>query len=727
MSHCTACGHERRPAAKFCTHCGQRLAPEPSLDDVVRPVDDQADAAAQAARTAPEAATTRLEPAVTVAADGSQIDGGWVDGGVVDGGGATAVPSAESPYDEAPTTDAPADVTWASGPLAPEEHGREEHGREEHGREEHGREGHGFEPEFENDAAPESWDVRPDDESIDGAERFPAEPAEPVDLGAPEAPGATSDITAPFASPAVAGSVPQPGTTPTPPPYPPVGSAPRPQYDPAALGAAAGAARARLAGSVRQLPLPEAQITRAVRDGALLAAGSWLVCVLVIALFDVLREGNVAPMMWFRGGILLLALALRGAVSVDGDTSFLPRDLRRLLDLDDLDVAVSSSFMPLGLTALVLGGAYLLARRADAGSRSTTTRDRALRALITGVTSAVIVTVLCLVLELVVGSATVHARAVPTFLGTLALVALASFVGLGAHASAVARLPRSWAGDIRTGGEFVLAVLTAAILVAVGFVVYAVATNDGGGSPIDRPEWQAIDRFTPFDAATSVLALVVVALVFVPTLLVVLGGVIIGVSMTATLGVSGALRDDSPLPGDADHWSQSIGVLEGSVPGKYLAAALAICIVVALLVGLRAVLRHPTVGTPRIWQPALVAALGWAVLAWLTAYRLNGTDNVEDATGGASAVLGLNALGAAAAAAVWVAFGVFVAHYLAGTLAFSAPSVLAVLGGKRMDPTWQVVLADALLRRGQVPPRHLTAVADGLRAGTIPPPGTPAV
>lgn len=717
MSHCTACGHERRPAAKFCTHCGQRLAPEPAVDDVARLVDDQADAAAQAARTAPEAATARLEPVVTGAADGSAIDVGVVDGGVVDGGGATAVPSAEVPYDEAPTIDAPADVTWTSGPVAPEEPGGE---------------GHEFEPASESDAAPESWDMRPDDEAVDGAERFPAEP---VALGTPEVPGTTSDAAAPFASPAPtergvptgAGPVPPPGAAPAPPPYLPAGSAPQPQYDPAALGAAAGAARARIAGSVEQLPLPQAQITRAVRDGALLAGGSWLVCVLVLALFDVLREGNVAPMMWFRGGILLLALALRGAVRVEGDTSFLPSDPLGLLDLDDLDVAVSSSFMPLGLTALVLGGAYLLARRADAGSRSTTTRDRALRALITGVTSAVIVTVLCLVLELVVGSATVHARTVPTFLGTLALVALASFVGLGAHASAVARLPRSWAGDIRTGGEFVLAVLMAATLVAVGFLVYAVATNDGGGSPIDRPEWQAIDRFTPFDAATSVLALVVVALVFVPTLLVVLGGVIIGVSMTATLGVSGALRDDSPLPGDADHWAQSIGVLEGSVPGKYLAAALAICIVVALLVGLRAVLRHPTVGTPRIWQPALVAALGWAVLAWLTAYRLNGTGTVEDATGGASAVFGLNALGAAAAAAVWVAFGVFVAHYLAGTLAGSAPSVLATLGGKRMDPTWQVVLADALLRRGQVPPRHLTAVADGLRAGTIPPPGTPAV
>lgn len=661
MSHCTACGRERRPGAKFCTYCGQQLAAVPAPESLDQLVDGQAAAAHQAAWAAGPS-TDELDHLEVAVADST---------------GSTAVSQTGAPDGNGPSAPVPTPTTVVTGPAG-------------------------------GSAADTHHDTDPADTADHTDPAHTAAHAGPADVAAAPPPVAPY----PDAPPAE--------DAPVPPPYPPVGSVPRPQYDAAAIGAAAGAARARVAGSVERIPLPQHQVGRAVRDGALVAAGSWLACVLVLALFDLLNEGNAAPMQWFRGAVLLLALSLRGSVGAKGDPSDLPSSWFPGVDLDgSADGTVAASFMPLGVTALILAAAYLLARRSDAWSGSTSMRDRGLRAVITGATCAAVVALLSLLLEVRVEEVVVNARPLPTFLGTLVLVSLATFLGLGAREAAVARLPRTWAGDIRTGSEFIIACLSAAALVIVGAVVYLYATNDGG--PVwDRPELRALPDLDPAGVATGALAVLVVVLLFVPTLLVVLGGLIIGASFTVSgsglLSGGGLLADDRSM-------SQSFGVLEGTAPGQVLAAALVICVVIAVIVGLRSVLRQSAAA--RVWQPALVAAAAWLVLAWITGYRASGSARMDESSMHASAVMGLNAVGAAVAAAVWVSVGILVARYLVGTLLTSAPRVLAFIGGKRMDRVWQIVVADALLRRGQQPPSHLAGVASGLRDGTIPPPSSP--
>lgn len=502
--------------------------------------------------------------------------------------------------------------------------------------------------------------------------------------------------------------------------YPEPGTVAAQRYDAAALSAAAGQARAHVGSTIQRIPLPQDQVMRAIRDGALLAAGAWLVCAAFLALVDVFTPGNAAPLMWARGGILIVAMAVRASVSLAGDLSdFAPSGVDRLTG--SLDTSGSMTFMPLALTVALLVAVAQISRRSDLASPSLTARDRALRALISGASFGVTATVLTVALRTEIEGTTFGANWMQVLFGGTAFVTLAAFAGLGSTASDGARLPHLWAADVHTGLEFVAACVTAAAALVTLVLLFAI---------MSRPE-----TLSDLGEATSgsggvlgVLALLLILVLFVPTMLVALAGVMIGASAVVDTSSSGFL---SQVTG-AEEGGRSWGILQGGLPGFFLLLLVLFCVGLATVVGVRAALRAPAegVGRHRIWQPAVIAATGWLVLAWVASFSAQGegsTDNglanlIGMGSAGVTMTVGVSALGAAAAAAVWTALAAWIGRRAALRLGRLAPGALVHLGGRRLDATWQILVADAVLRRGKTPPKRLTHVADGLRSGAIPPP-----
>ncbi|WP_226344381.1 hypothetical protein [Agilicoccus flavus] len=589
--------------------------------------------------------------------------------------------------------------------------------------------------------------VPPPASSPPAAPSYPVPPAGPAGPAGPDAgharlaetPGAPTE-------PAAWGAAPEASTTSS--PYPePVPAAPH-RYDAQALSSAAERARTGVAASVQRIPLPQEQVVRALRDGALLALGSWIVCAVLLLLVDLFDEPNPRPLMWARGGVLVLALALRAPMGVTGTVQD-QEQLGRILDSFNIDAVgnagVSVTAMSFTLTLAVAAATVAVARRANRFSSSNTRRDRAIRAVLVGLAFGVVAAVLALVLRgEVTGTATlsIGADAGWMLICGAVLVAVAAFVGLGVEARAGVGLPSTWQRDVRAARDFVVAGLGASALVLLGYTIHEMSQRR------NEPWAPAVTQAaTTEGAGPGALALAVVLFVlFVPTLVVVAAGVLMGASVTgsAVATWSGA-ENEQPLL-DVD---RRMGIVEGTVPGSMIFAALAVALLVVAFVAVRSGVRAPAGARARWWQPALVAAGGWALLAWLASMRLDADATVSEADGAgglnsviqmlaggesggsvtadAGAGLGLAVLGAALAAALWTAVAAWIGPMVVGAVARSAPKVVAVVGGRHMDDSWRVLLADAMLRRGQQPPRHLAPVAAGLREGRIAPPQHPLV
>lgn len=521
--------------------------------------------------------------------------------------------------------------------------------------------------------------------------------------------------------------------------YPTPGSTAPRQYDAAAISAAAAQAREQFGATVQRVPLPQEQITRAIRDGVLVAGGAWVLFALLVGLVDVFSEGNAAPMMWLRASALVLAGTVGSAVTISGSISgTVGDDLLSLFSLAgasslgfDSAASMSMSFMPLGFTVILMVVVFFVARKAASSSQTADVRSRIIRALIMGAAFAVTATVLTMALQFHEGAMTLGASPVSVFLRALLLISLGAFVGLGAAGSRIASLPQAWANDARTGAEVVVGFFVVAALATLIPVVYALTqANGNSGLPI---------RFSILEGISTAAALSVLLLAYLPTLFVLLGGVIMGVTVTVDVVGTGVAASADNV--QRQRW----GILEGGVPGVILLGMLVGGLIVAVVVGVRATLRRPVEANQlRLWQPAVIAGGLWLVLTWLTAISMKVDGSVEGSAsfsglgsllGGTSAggsagfvgTIGLSLAGVALAGAVWTLIAVGAGRTITLSVGRALPRVLAVLGGRGMHESWQVAVADSMMRRAQQPPKRLSGVAEGLRSGTIAPPTTPVI
>lgn len=669
MPTCTECGQPLRAGARFCTSCGRPAAAQaPPQAQQTQQADEQsaAQSAAQRSEAASiaQAATAQAQSAAT-AADS-----------------ATPVAAQQEALAAAPGHVAQPAPAAPTGPAPGLPHGA-------------------------TTATPQT----------------PQDPQTP----------ASTDATAASPYPAAGSPYPAAGS-----PYPEPGAAGQRQFNAQAFTDAAGQARSRVGAQVERIPLPVEQINRALRDGALLALAAWGVGVAITALVDVFSEGDPAPILWARNGIVMLALVLRASVSLGmslGDTGLLDGVLGSSLERALGDVASargSVTFMPLAVSALLMAVVFVVARRANLASATGSTRDRLIRAALMGGSFGVLAMVLAVVLRGPVAPATdaiLAANWLQVLLGGLVLVGLAAFAGFGVGAADSARIPAAWAADLRTAAEMLIAPLTTVSGLAVVALLYGLATqaSAAGGS----------GSASPRDVLVGLLMALLVLLLLAPTMLVLAAGLLIGGTVMTSASMStGLLGADT---GGAQR-AFGVGIIEGGLDGKWSLAMIALTVCGAALVGLRAATRSSADagGRLRWWQPALLAAGAWLVLAWLATVSVSAEGSSESSGGlfgvgaalGRSAATGAASLGlspfmVAIAAGVWTAAAVWLGHRFAPYVGASAPTMLARIGGKRLDLSWQVLLADALLRRGQVPPKRLEPVAQELRSGRLAPPARP--
>lgn len=517
-------------------------------------------------------------------------------------------------------------------------------------------------------------------------------------------------------------------------PYPDAGSAPSRRLDSETFGHAAAEARARVGAGVQRIPVPQEQMVMALRHGALIAIGAWLVGVVLFALIDMFAEGNAAPILWARYATVLVGLTVGADATLGGTVEEVLEtiypNLGSLVDsLSDGSITGSGSisYMPLALTAGLLVTVSAVTRRAERKAPSASSRDRIIRAVIVGLAFGVVATALALTLRggvtpdspVVIGANSLQVFAFGTLLTTVS-----AFGGFESQADGVATRA-AWRGDVRTGLEFVVATIVTASAALLVAVLWA-----GAQSPVPLTTNES-----PRDGLAEFLALVAVILLIVPTLVTMGAGALMGASvvMTWTTTTGWPLDGDAPKPR-----TMRFGLLEGTLPGQYILIGVALCLLAAVVVGLRAALRSDAM-TPRarLWQPVVVAAAFWLALAWLSSVSVEAMATSESgsilerltdsASGTTNSVVALGLLSVAVAAAVWTALAVWLGRLLVTRLGRNAPSLLTFVGGRQMDESWQVLLTDALLRRGQQPPKRLAVTADGLRNGSIPVPEHPLV
>lgn len=566
----------------------------------------------------------------------------------------------------------------------------------------------------------------------------PAETAAAVEPGAPAVAPFGASTPPPVAGPATPAPAPAPAS-PYPNIYPEAGSVPPRSFNADGVAQAAGQARAQVAASVERIPLPSDQVTRALRDGVILAGLSWLVGTLVVVAVHVASGGALGgPLLWIRSGVAVLAAAVRATVRITGP--FMGSDL-----------GFSATFMPVALTVAILAGGYHLARRAQRASASLRLRDRALRAAIMGLAFGVAAALLGLVLKGRItpdGSVEIASSWFGMFLGGTCLVALAAFWGLGSRSDDAARIPAAVGRDIRTGLEFVTGSLLVALGLVIAFVVVAVVKQAVSGSPAPSlSSARSVSGVGDGDGLRAVLMSVLAIVLYAPTLLAQFAAVMLGGTFavtfeaSATSEASGSLGNalNRALSGQLGQSSrvesgplaERFGLMEGNLPTQLVLSCLAACLVLVAVAGLRAALRRPGSAKLRWWQPALVAAGTWLVLAWLTSVNAVGDiggirllDAVR-ASGEGRVHLGVSVWGTALAAGLLTAAAVFLGSWAAPQVGRAAPGVAARMGGRRMDEGWQLLLTDAMLRRAQQPPKHLAPLADALRTGRIAPPQQP--
>lgn len=528
-------------------------------------------------------------------------------------------------------------------------------------------------------------------------------------------------------------------------PYPSAGS-PYPAASPGgprqlnaqAFSDAARQARSRVGAQVERIPLPAELVNRALRDGALLALGAWGVGVAITAIADIFSESDPAPILWARNGIVMLALVLRASVSLGmslGDTGLLDGGVGSVLEraLGDIASATGSvTFMPLAVTLLLMAVVFITARRANAAATTGSSRDRVTRAALMGGSFGVVAMVLAIALRGPIAPGTtaiLAANWLHVLLGGFVIVTLAAFAGFGVGAQDSARIPAAWAADLRTGAEMILAPLATVTILATGALIYQFATSSGATN--------SVGSASPLQTLTALLWMLLAVVLIAPTILVMGAGLLIG----GTLMMSASMSTDvlGSNSGGAQR-AYGIGIIEGGLDGKWSLAMIALTLCCAAIVGLRAATRTPASDGARLrwWQPALIAAGAWLVLSWLSTVSASAEGSTEGdgglfglgATAGRSAATGAASLGlspfmVALAAGLWTAAAVWLGHRFAPYVGASSPALLARVGGRRLHASWQVLLADVLLRRAQVPPKRLEPAAEELRSGRLAPPTNP--
>lgn len=216
----------------------------------------------------------------------------------------------------------------------------------------------------------------------------------------------------------------------------------------------------------------------------------------------------------------------------------------------------------------------------------------------------------------------------------------------------------------------------------------------------------------------------VTALLTVPTGLFAGGVMLMGASISTSVSGTGG------------EWQyERFGIFDGTVMARYVLGCVVLSVLIAAWVGLRAALRAPAARDlrTRYWHPAVAAALLWGLLAWLSSGSvqlraetdstsfLRDSEPIAQVTSSA----GVSVLGAAFLAAAWTLLGVWVGRMLVRPLGRQFPAALEWVGGRHLHHSWQVLVTDAMLRRGMRPPPRLSGVARDLRTGRIRAPGDP--
>ncbi len=522
--------------------------------------------------------------------------------------------------------------------------------------------------------------------------------------------------------------------------YPAVPTAPRKPFTPEGFSQGAEQARntvaAGVTAGVERIPLPSHQITRALRDGALLSGLTWAVGTLVVMVGYLLAEMPAGgPLLWIRSGVAVAAASVRAEWRLAGKAF-------------GSEAGLAITALPTIFTMALAFAAYLFARAAQKASPTQSLRDRIWRAALTGASFGTVLVVLTVVLQGRItpdDSLTISANPIQALLGGIVVIGLPAFIGLGHGAIDRTRISAAWVADLRTVADFVIGSMILVAVFLIARTLLALISNDDILSAVGQPVSLDSGRALA-DGGLGVFLLIVVVPNLFATLLAQLGGMLLGGSFIVAIAPIVQTNDPDSLLGifganesvrAVDPQVARFGLMEGNLPPAVSVGVLLGCAVLVLAVGVRSGLRAPSVDAGghetrmRWWQPMLIGAITYGAMLWLTTARVEGDLRTLDleigSLRGGAISAGVNVWGAAFAAALLTLAAVVLGRQLTSRLGAVAPAAIAFLGGRRIDPSWQVLLTDAMLRRAQQPPTKFASVAEGLRSGRIPQPSRPLV
>lgn len=473
----------------------------------------------------------------------------------------------------------------------------------------------------------------------------------------------------------------------------------------------------------RPAAMSQPQAVAAARDGAL-AYGITLASLTVLVTLGALLFGGDhrgAPVDWFRTATMLLGLGVHAPLELS------------FPGVGDVSITLTPLLITLVIAGIVAAVTWRAGRTRPAGPAGTALPEALLTGATFGALAGLVAAMssgpLSYAQDLTRGAeGFFSARTAPllTFLTSTVLVTLLAAAGRAAAGATGLRAMRegvgaslgTWRPYARLTRDLTLGILLSGILTGIVLVL------SNGGSPSDVAYDATRDAVGSSAADAGSAAGWWAFWLMLPNLLVTLAG----------FGAGGSLAvDGAATVADADkpyRYQNSFGLLTGANGLEGLPLAVLLVMLVVLAIGVRAALQHaPEERTvERWWKPALLMALVWAVLAWVT--RIGG-HGVVDTTfftkiqGEGHGSVGLGLPSTMLMTALWGALAAFAGTVLARALAGSRPDWVARLGGRHLHPEWAILLADAELRAGRQPVGRLAPVADDLRAGRISPPTRP--
>gem|GEM_PF-2389918 len=512
---------------------------------------------------------------------------------------------------------------------------------------------------------------------------------------------------------------PEPDRHPETPPTPP--SSPR-------AGSTAAGLRARAApmlADVRPGAMTRPQILAAARDGALAYGATLAALTALVTLIALLSGGEHrgAPVDWFRTATMLVGLGLHAPVDLT------------VPGLGRLSITATPLVVTLFVAAVIAVVTWRAARSRPAGAPGTALPEAAVTGATIGVLAALVAAIGVGPLGYArsttlgaeglsrVGASPLVTLLSATVLGTLVALAgraAAGVSGWRARRERVGAVLGPWRPHVRLARDLTLGILLTGILTGV-----ILTAANGEWSPTwlrdaaaDIPGADIPTTDLP-DAGVGSWWVV---LLLLPNILVTLGGFGMGGSL-AVDGSAAAARSDEPF-----EYHNAVGLLTGTAGLHGLLWCVLAVALVTLVVGVRAALRHAPEDrlASRWWQPAVVMALTWAVLAWLTRVGAGGSGSLPfvgdvDARG----TLGLGLPSTMLMAAAWAVLAAVAGPQLARAVGGTWPQVATRLGGRQLHPAWATLLADAELRAGRRPTGRLEGLGEELREGRRPPPTHP--